>query len=135
MNVNKKIFLCDDEEDVLTSLKKLLELSGFQVMATTNPHEAVDAIKAFQPDVILLDLLMPGMGGFEVCETLNRDEATKGIPIIVISVLSDYMDIKRAYKLGVTGYFTKPYDFKDVLKEINKTIDFKRAKPPDTKDP
>ena len=129
MPENKKVFICDDDEDVLTSLRKLLELSGFEVKTTKKPREVAAIIKAFQPDVILLDLLMPDIGGLEICETLNKDEATRGIPIIVISALTDYMDIKRAYKTGVIGYFTKPYDFKDVLKDINKAISSKRRKP------
>jgi len=122
MPENKKIFICDDDEEALTSLRKLLELSGFEVKTTKKPREVMVMIKAFRPDVILLDLLMPDIGGLEVCEILNQDEETQNIPIIVISVLAGQIDIKKAYKLGVLGYFTKPYDFNDVLREINKAI-------------
>lgn len=130
MAEEKKIFICDDEENVLTSLKKMLELSGFKVRTTKKPQEVIPSVKAFQPDVILLDLLMPDIGGLEICEMLNKEEATSKIPVIIISALTDYLDIKKAYKLGVTGYFTKPYDFKDVLKEVTKAIDSKRSKLP-----
>jgi len=128
MPENKKIFICDDDEEALTSLRKLLELSGFEVKATKKPREVMATIKAFRPDVILLDLLMPDIGGLEVCEILNQDEETRNIPIIIISVLAGQIDIKKAYKLGVLGYFTKPYDFNDVLREINKVISFKAGK-------
>jgi two-component system, OmpR family, alkaline phosphatase synthesis response regulator PhoP len=126
MAEDKKVFVCDDDLEILTSLRKLLELSGLKVMTTDKPREVLAMVKSFEPDVILLDLMMPDMNGLEVCEVLNKDETTGKIPIFIISALSDYMDIRKAYKLGVTGYFTKPYNFADVLKEIEKAIDFKR---------
>jgi len=118
----KKIFIADDEEVILQSLGDLLRLSGFEVETTRYAKEAVPMIKLFKPDVILLDLLMPNLGGLEICEMLNNDAATRGIPVIIISALAGYTDIKRAYKLGVVGYFAKPYDFQALLKEIEKVI-------------
>ncbi|MFA4991266.1 MAG: response regulator [Candidatus Omnitrophota bacterium] len=128
MAEKKKIFIADDDEVVLESLKKLLVVSGYEVEATANPREVVSIIKSCKPDVILLDLLMPHLGGIEICEILNGDKETRGIPIIIVSALSDHTDIKRAYKLGVTGYVTKPYDFEKLLQEIQKTISYKEIK-------
>ncbi len=125
MSVPRKIFIVDDDEVVLESLRKLLVLSGFEVDATSDAREAVAKIKASRPQMILLDLLMPHLGGFEICEMLNRDPQTQGIPIIIISAIGGFTDVKRAYKLGVVGYFTKPYDFKELLKEISKDIYYK----------
>jgi len=127
----KKIFIADDDEVVLTSLKKLLVLSGFEVKETKNAKEVITAIKTFKPHLILLDLLMPHLGGMEICEMLNNDKETQGIPILVISALADYTDIKRAYHLGVIGYFTKPYDFQKLLQEINKAITYKEEGKPE----
>jgi two-component system sensor histidine kinase/response regulator len=70
---------------------------------------------------------MPAIGGLEVCEMLNNDKDTNGIPVIIISALTKEEDIKKAYRLGVVGYKTKPYDFSELLKEINKTIAFKEG--------
>ena len=114
----KRIFIADDDEVVLESLKKLLELSDFAVGATLNSKEVITKIKSFKPDLILLDLLMPNPGGFEICQMLNSDKETSDIPIIVISALGGQADIKKAYRLGVIGYITKPYDFQFLLGEI-----------------
>ena len=127
----KKIFILEDDETILVSLKKLLTISGFEIEATQYPREALAKIKSFQPHLILLDLLMPGITGIEICQMLNKDKETKSIPIIVISALAKEIDIKKAYELGVVSYLVKPYDFPILLKEINKVIGYKEeASPP-----
>ena len=123
----KRIFIADDEEVVLDSLMKLLVMSDFEVKGTTEPREVLSMIKSFKPHLILLDLLMPHMGGLEICEILNNDQEAQGIPIIIISAIGNYTDIRMAYQLGVLGYITKPYQFPVLLKEIQKAIAFKEG--------
>lgn len=118
----KKIFIVDDDATVLNSLKELLVLSGFEVGTTQNPQQAFKEIKDFGPALILLDLLMPHVGGLEICEMLNNDRQTRDIPVIVVSALVKEADIKKAYQLGIVGYITKPYDFQNLLHEITKAI-------------
>jgi len=118
----KKVFIIDDDQVILTSLIKLLNNSGFQAGGITDPSIALATIKSFKPDVILLDLLMPKIGGFEVCDSLNKDIFARSIPVIVVSALGNIGDIKEAYKLGVDGYVTKPYEFSELLEVINKTL-------------
>jgi PleD family two-component response regulator len=125
----KRIFIADDDYIVLDSLKKLLTMSDFEVESTTKPKEIISKIKSFKPDLILLDLLMPHIGGLEICELLDKDKETRGIPIIIVSALNDHADIKKAYKLGVIGYVTKPYDYNNLLQEIKKIIYYKEDKP------
>lgn len=125
MSVAKRVFIADDDQAILASLKKMLELSGFQVETGLQAREIIPKVKLFKPHLILLDLLMPHLGGFEICEMLNSDQETQGIPVIIVSSLAGYTDIKKAYKLGVIGYVNKPYDFKKLLEEINKAIDYK----------
>jgi len=127
MQEKKRIFIADDEEMILDMLSKLLKLSGFEVAVTQDSREAVSIIKSFKPHLIILDLLMPHLGGIDLCEMLNGDKETAGIPIIIISALSGYADVKRAYKLGVTGYIQKPFDFQKLLQEINKNIAYKET--------
>jgi CheY-like chemotaxis protein len=128
MAEKKKICVVDDDKVALSSLEKLLVLAGFEVDGVSCAKEAVDRIRVFKPQIILLDLLMPNLGGLEVCEILNADKETQNIPIIVTSALAGQVDIEKAYRLGVTGYFTKPYDFQKLLREINKTIAYKQGK-------
>lgn len=125
MAEKKRIFIADDDEVVLTSLKKLLLMSGFEVYATTNSKDVSSMVKSFKPDLILLDLLLPDLGGLEICDILNKDTETQGIPIIILSAVGNYTDIRKAYALGVIGYITKPYEFPRLLKEIQKAIDSK----------
>lgn len=123
----KKILIVEDDKSALESLRKLLVMSQFEVDGCLNSEKAVEAAKAFRPDIILLDLLMPVVGGLEVAGMLYREKETRGIPIIIISALGGYADIKKAYQSGVVGYFTKPYDYQKLLQEINKFISYKRA--------
>ncbi|MFH0739466.1 MAG: response regulator [Candidatus Omnitrophota bacterium] len=125
MTSKKRIFIVDDDEVILESLRRLLVLAGFEVEAAKDSKEVITRIKVFKPQLILLDLLMPGMGGFEICEILNSDKQTSGIPIIILSALADPADIKRAYHLGVVGYLGKPYDFNELLKEVQKALIYK----------
>lgn len=125
MTEKKRIFIVDDDKIALTSLEKLLALSGFEVKTSQSPKDVIALIKAFAPHLIILDLVMPGLGGLEVCQMLNADESTRGIPIIVVSALGKFADIKKAYAFGVINYFVKPYDFKEVLREINKALSYK----------
>lgn len=130
MEEKKRVFIADDDEVIVASLRKLLTLSGFEVADTVDSKDVLSMIKTFNPHVILLDLLMPHLGGFEICEILNNDKETQSIPIIIISALASQADIKKAYKLGVIGYFTKPYDFQKLLHEINKAIAYKEGSAP-----
>ena len=128
MSDKKRIFIADDDEVALTSLQRMLTLVGFEVEIMQDSKDFLPKIKLFKPDLILLDLRMPHFGGLEVCEILNADKDTQGIPIIIISSLAKEEDIKKAYLLGVVGYVTKPYDFQLLLKEINKTLSYKEGK-------
>lgn len=129
MSDKKRIIIVDDDKAVLESLEKLLVLSGFEALSTCDPRDAVSKIKAFKPNIILLDLLMPHLGGLEICEILNADKDTQGIPIIILSALDKEADIKKAYYLGVVDYITKPYDFQDLLRKINKAVFYKDERP------
>lgn len=122
----KRILILDDEADFAYFLKKSLNTTGeFTAESFNDVTNIVERVKVFKPDLILLDLMMPSLGGFEVCEMLNADKDTTEIPIIIISALGGYTDIKRAYKMGVIGYLTKPFDFSQLLGEIQKALSYK----------
>jgi len=121
--VNKKILIVDDEIDFAEFLKMRLEGTGAYEVACVNESKNVLAhVHTFKPDVILLDLLMSGMGGFEICEMLNNDSLGSGIPIIVISAIGDETDKARAFKLGAVNYLVKPFDDDTILMSIEKAI-------------
>lgn len=118
----KKIFILDDDPVTLYSLRDLLVISGFEVEISQSVRDVLVKFKAFHPDLILLDLLMPNLGGLEICEMLNNDSQLRDVPVIVVSGLVDEADIKKAYHLGVVGYITKPYSIENMLHEINRAI-------------
>jgi DNA-binding response OmpR family regulator len=125
----KRILIIDDEEDFARFIKKDLEQTGeFKAEMLNDAKDVLKGVKLFMPDLILLDLVMPDIGGLEVCEILNNDKDTQEIPIIIVSALGGYTDIKRAYKLGVIGYLTKPFDFAQLLDEVRKALSRKEGK-------
>lgn len=117
-----KILVADDQDEILSLLNDSLSNSGFEVKLCRESKDALHLIKSFKPDIILLDLLMPELGGFEICEILNNDPETRGIPIIIITGFGDLVDVKKAYNLGAVGYLVKPFALDDLNKEINKAI-------------
>ncbi|MGB4521204.1 MAG: response regulator [Candidatus Omnitrophota bacterium] len=123
-----KVLIIEDDLPALESLRSLLLTSGFEVEGNSTPKEIMKAVKSFAPDIILLDLLMPGLGGLEVCQMLNSDKQTRDIPIIVISAIANPADIKKAYGLGVVDYLTKPYIYSELENKIKKFIGYKKSK-------
>lgn len=118
----KKILIIDDEKNILLTLDIFLKKEKFKVLMATN---GIDGIKIAQeeiPDLILLDIILPGMNGYLVCEALKETATTKDIPIIFISAKSQDKDIKKAFEVGATDYIIKPFTYKQISKIINKNI-------------
>ncbi len=112
------IFLVDDNPNNLTLLYGILRNAGYQVRAANNGRRALDTVGAFPPELIMLDINMPDMSGYEVCEHLKSDEATRDIPVIFISALDDVFDKLRAFQLGGVDYVTKPFQSEEVLARV-----------------
>lgn len=124
----KKILIVDDEEVFLQITKINIEDAGqYEVMGLINAKEIVPTVHQFKPDVILLDLVMPGMGGLDVCELLNRDAVGKSIPIIILSALDKSVDKLKAFKLGVVGYLVKPASTDQLIISIERALEYKKA--------
>ncbi len=122
MMQRKKILIVDDEEDFLKLLKDAIELRGIEVSTATSGVEAGLELASNAPDMILMDIKMPGINGIQACEAIKRNPATKDIPIIIVSALSDESDIKKATKVGVVDYFVKPVDIEKLVNRIKEVI-------------
>ena len=119
----KRIMMIDDEEHFLKLAKLNLEATGsYEVLTLSSAENIIAHVHRFKPDVILLDLLMPSMGGLEACEALNNDETGRKIPVIIISALDKEKDKLKAFKLGVVDYLTKPIDIKMMVAVIEKAL-------------
>jgi diguanylate cyclase (GGDEF)-like protein len=101
---------------LLTFLKKQ---TGFEILIANNGEECLDIVKLAPPDLILLDVKMPNMDGFEVCQTLKSQETTWDIPVIFMTSLSEINDKVKAFKMGADDYVTKPIQFEEMLARIN----------------
>jgi DNA-binding response OmpR family regulator len=118
MNTRKKILIVDDEQLNLEFFEVMLSKLGFIVEKANDGVEALEKVKRFFPDLILLDNIMPRMSGWEVIKTLKGDAKFRDIPIVMFSALDDVKDKLEGYELGVEDYITKPFNFSEVLARI-----------------
>jgi signal transduction histidine kinase/DNA-binding response OmpR family regulator len=112
----KTILVVDDELNVRELLKQELETEGYHVLEAANGLDAITQVKQQKPDLIILDVMMPEMSGFDAAAVLKNDPETAAIPIIILSILEDQ---ERGYRLGVDRYLTKPFDMEHLLQEIS----------------
>jgi DNA-binding response OmpR family regulator len=119
MDICKKILVADDEEIHLEFFEVMLSKCGYVVETAGDGVQALDKIKKFRPDLIILDNIMPKMSGWEVTRTLKSSPKFREIPIIMISALDDEKDKAAVFDVGVDDYITKPFDFAVVLARIS----------------
>ena len=118
----KKIVMIEDSKVLGTALSGALKVEGIAVFWAQNGVEGVSLAKAEKPDLILLDLMLPKLSGFEVCKLLKTDNDTWRIPVIIMSTLSDPESKERAKEAGADYFIPKPYDLADTLNEIKKHL-------------
>jgi DNA-binding response OmpR family regulator len=111
----------DDHRPLRALCRAGLEEAGFRVLEAGDGKQALESVRADPPDLILLDIMMPGISGWEVISALLADRSTDQIPIVFISARSDLSDRMRAFELGAHGYLTKPFD-PDLLAETVTTV-------------
>lgn len=129
MNQNEKSFILivDDSLANLQVLGTMLKDNGFNVVAAKNGFEALDFVKKKQPDLILLDIMMPEMDGFETCMKLKQKDATKNIPIIFITALAKTADKLKAFEVGGVDYIFRPFVEEEVLARVDVHLKLKKA--------
>ena len=112
------ILIVDDTPDNLRLLSTMLLENGYKVRKAINGERALQAIEAVPPDLILLDIMMPGMNGYEVCGQLKQAERTQRIPVIFVSALDDAFDKVLAFDVGGADYISKPFRVQEVLARV-----------------
>ncbi|NJM76017.1 MAG: EAL domain-containing protein [Acaryochloridaceae cyanobacterium RU_4_10] len=121
------ILIVDDKADNLRILSSLLSDKGYKVRAVLNGASALRAAQSTPPDVILLDVLMPEMDGYQVCQRLKQDEVTGDIPVIFLSALDESMDKVKAFEAGGLDYITKPFQGEEVLVRVETQLRLRLA--------
>jgi DNA-binding response OmpR family regulator len=122
MNAQKKLLVVDDETINLDFFELMLSKLGFIVEKAKDGVEALDKVKKFFPDLILLDNIMPRMSGWELTKILKADPKYREIPIVMLSALDDVKDKVEGFELGVDDYITKPFNFSEVLARIRAVL-------------
>ncbi|WP_430816901.1 response regulator [Carboxylicivirga sp. RSCT41] len=126
MNVNDKILIVDDTPSVIDIIREILIRAGYEVAIATSGEKAVSKIDAIQPDLILMDIMMPGMDGYETCKAIKCNPNHVDIPVIFVSALSNTFDKVKAFESGGVDYIPKPINDEELLMRID--IHLKNAK-------
>ena len=118
----KKILIIDDEKDLVAVVRLRLEANNFSVSEAFSAEEGLRKAEAQNPDLILLDILLPDSDGYQACQRLKSNPRTKGIAIIIFTASSLKGLAKRALEAGAVDYVIKPFEPKDLLEKINKAL-------------
>ena len=116
------ILVAEDERDIRELIVITLQIAGFRVVDVPNGEEAVKKATEITPDLILMDVRMPKMTGFEACKALKREEKTQDIPIIFLSAKGREGEISTGLELGAEEYFLKPFAPDDLIRRVNKIL-------------
>ncbi len=115
--MGRRILVVDDEEDIRLVLSQILETQGFEVETAENGQVAYDKVKAAHFDLMVLDVMMPVMDGFQLLEKLDPETKEK-LPIVVLTAKASDMDVMKGYSIGASYYITKPFDNVSLLNAI-----------------
>lgn len=118
-NKKRNILIVDDNPTNLSVLFDYLGQANFKVLVAEDGHTALKRVKYLRPDIILLDVMMPGIDGFETCRRLKNDETNHDIPVIFMTARSETVDKIKGFEVGAVDYITKPIDVAEVLARIN----------------
>ena len=116
--MSRTVLVADDDPDILNIVTVSLETQGYVVLRAANGREAVDQARSGLPDLILLDMMMPVMSGYEAVAELKSDPATAEIPVVGLSAKAMATDIELASGMGIDGYITKPFRVAQVLSVV-----------------
>jgi CheY-like chemotaxis protein len=119
----KKVMIVDDERNLRELISAILEPEGYEVIQAEDGEDALEKLKTIRPDLILLDMMMPGMSGREVCEKIRTNEKTKDLKVVFLTVARfSELGKEELKRLKVLDYITKPFDNNDLIKRIKKII-------------
>ena len=121
-NLNQSVLIVDDESMARTLLRLMLIRAGFIVYEAEDGFDALEKAHMNRPDIVLLDVMMPGMDGFAVCESFRNNPETISLPIIMLSAKTDLESINKGLRAGATMYLTKPISTESLTKHIREAL-------------
>ena len=122
MSGNKHVLIADDEANIVISLEFLMKREGHRVTVARDGEAALAAIRAERPDLVLLDVMMPGTSGFEVCQAVRADESLAGVKILMLSAKGRDTDLAKGSALGADAYMTKPFSTRELADKVRELL-------------
>ena len=116
--MKEKVLIVDDEPSILMSLEFLMHKEGYEVFVARDGAEALDIINKETPDIIILDIMMPDVDGYEVCQLVKASDSTSHIKVIFLSAKSKPEDIEKGLEMGADLYLTKPFSTRTLVKQV-----------------
>jgi DNA-binding response OmpR family regulator len=120
--MGKKILIADDEPNIVVSLEFLMKQRGHEVKVVQTGEDALHAVGEFGPDLILLDVMMPRMSGYDVCQRVRENPAWQGIKIIMLSAKGRDVEVTKGIAVGADAYVTKPFSTKDLIAKVQELL-------------
>ena len=118
----KKVLIADDEPNIVTALEFLLKRNGYEVYIARNGEGALQLVEQHQPDLVLLDVMMPVKSGYEVCQRMRERADWRHIRIIMLTAKGRDVEINKGLSIGADLYITKPFSTKDLIAKINRLL-------------
>jgi len=119
---NEKVLFVDDEADFVDMVRTRLESNGFKVITAYDGEEALEKVKLDRPDIIVLDIMMPKINGFDVCRRLKADKSYMDIPIVILTARFQPNDIKFSKDVGADAYITKPFEPQALMDKLRELV-------------
>lgn len=123
MNTVYKVLVVDDDPYILMSLEFLMKKNGYEVIVARNGEEALEILSKSTPDIVLLDIMMPDVNGYDICKHIKSTEKLKNIKVIFMSAKTKESDIKKGYELGAALYVKKPFSTRELVKDIKTMLE------------
>ena len=121
--MNKKVLIADDEQNIVISLEFLMKREGFEVVVANDGEEAIRRIRADQPDLVLLDVMMPKKSGFEVCQEIRSDPEMAGVRILMLTAKGRDTEVAKGLALGADAYMTKPFSTRELVDKVRSMLE------------
>lgn len=116
--MTKKILIVNDEQNIVISLEFLMKREGYEVSIANDGEEAMARIRSEQPDLVLLDVMMPKKSGFEVCQEIKSDPVLKAVRILMLTAKGRDTEVAKGLAMGADAYMTKPFSTKELVEKV-----------------
>jgi DNA-binding response OmpR family regulator len=121
--MSKKVLIVDDEPGIIVALQFLMEQNGYATLVAFSGEEAMEAVARHCPDLILLDIMLPVVDGFEVCQRIRENPAWNGIRIVLVTALGSEANVTKGLDLGADAYVTKPFSNADLVAKVKELLE------------